>query len=97
MINYMNMEREEVYMKVREMTINELGLEDVAIDEKTNLARDFGIDSLDIIDLLIRIDMEFGINTGDNPKDIEMMCGGTISDIVNVVERLLKEKKLNNV
>lgn len=87
------MEREEIYSNVMELIVDELGLAGVEMDGSTSLSADLGVDSLDIIDVLIRIDGEYGINTGEKVDDIKTMTTGTISDMVDIVDRLIKEKE----
>jgi acyl carrier protein len=70
--------------KVREIIINELGVEPEKVTSEASFVEDLGADSLDTVELVMAFEEEFGIEIPD--EDAESLQ--TVGDAI----RYLKEK-----
>jgi len=70
--------------KVREIIINELGVEPEKVTAEASFVEDLGADSLDTVELVMAFEEEFGIEIPD--EDAESLQ--TVGDAI----RYLKEK-----
>lgn len=68
--------------KVNEIIANQLSIDPKKISEKTNIAEDLGADSLDLVEILMSLEDEFGISIPD--EAIPQIK--TISDIVAFID-----------
>ena len=73
--------------KVREMLANQLNIEVDKIDEKSRVIEDLGADSLDMIEMLMALEEEFGITFPDEKADSLK----TVGDIVKYIDSVKKE------
>ena len=68
--------------KVTEIIANQLSVEKGKITEATNIAEDLGADSLDLVEILMSLEDEFGVSIPDEAiPDIK-----TIKDVVNFID-----------
>ena len=67
------------YEKVKEIIVEQLGLDESEIKKETSF-EDLGLDSLDIVELLMAIEEEFEIEV--KAED----AGKTVSDLVKYIE-----------
>ena len=68
--------------KVTEIIANQLSVEKDKIKETTNIAEDLGADSLDLVEILMALEDEFGISIPDEAiPNIK-----TIKDVVDFIE-----------
>lgn len=68
--------------KVREILATQFGTDADSIDENTDIANDLGADSLDLVELVMSIEQEFGILISDETaKEIK-----TVGELVNYLE-----------
>lgn len=70
--------------KIKEILIDNLGLDEEMITLDANLVDDFGADSLDLVEIQLILQEEFDISI----KDEEMEAAGTVKDLI----KLIKEK-----
>ena len=80
------MSREEIEVKVKEIVAEKAGCEISEVNEQTNLEETLGMDTLDRVDLLMEIEIEFGITIPDD--DAYKVI--TTKDCVDLVEKLKK-------
>ena len=75
-----------VFDKVREILAEQLELEDVnALTEETDIAKDLGADSLDVVEMIMSIENEYGIViTDESISDLK-----TVGDVTKFVEKLV--------
>lgn len=73
--------------KVREMLANQLNIEVDKIDENSRVIEDLGADSLDMIEMLMALEEEFGITVPDDKADSLK----TVGDIVKYIDSVKKE------
>lgn len=53
--------RDEIFEKVRETLVDALGVDDDEVKESSTLLGDLGAESIDILDILFRLEKGFGI------------------------------------
>ena len=70
--------------KVREIIINELGVEAEKVTDEASFVEDLGADSLDTVELVMAFEEEFGLDIPD--EDAEQLR--TVGDAI----RYMKEK-----
>ena len=72
--------------KVQEMLAEALNLPVSKITADARIIDDLGADSLDVVELLSRLEDEFGITIPDD--DVENLA--TVQDVANEIEKLTK-------
>lgn len=72
--------------KVRELVAEQLGISKDSITEKSNIIEDLGADSLDVIEMLMTLEDEYGITIPD--EKISQIK--TIGQIVELIEECRK-------
>ncbi len=73
------MNKEEISLKIKEIIIDKIGLDDEEITNEANLQYDLGFDELDTIEVVMDIEKEYSIGI----SDIEL-------DSVNTFEQLVE-------
>jgi len=71
-----------VFDKIKEIIIEQLGVEDSDITAETSLTKDLEADSLDAVEIIMAIEEEYGIEIPDEEAE-NFSC---IGDIVKYVE-----------
>jgi len=79
------MTKEELIDRVRELIAEKLGLEVEDITEESDLVEDLDADSLDLVDLIMAIEDEFGVSIAD--EDVEKIK--TVGDIFKHLMQIL--------
>ncbi len=57
--------REEVYERVKEVLTEQLGIEEADIPEGASFQEDLDADSLDLVELMMELEDQFGIKISD--------------------------------
>ena len=73
--------------RVREIIINELGVEPEKVTNDASFVEDLGADSLDTVELVMAFEEEFGIEIPD--EDAEQMR--TVGDAIEYLEKNREE------
>lgn len=79
------MSRDEILEKVIEVTVNQLGVDKAEVEIKTAFIDDLGADSLDIVELVMALEEEFGLEIPD--EDAENIK--TVQDSVEYIQKKL--------
>ena len=69
--------------RVREIIVNELGVEPEKVTAEASFVEDLGADSLDTVELVMAFEEEFGIEIPD--EDAEKLQ--TVGDAVNYIQQ----------
>ena len=73
---------ENIEEKIKEITADQLGVEKLTLTLKTSFLTDLDADSLDIVELMMAIEEEFGIEISDEQTERIV----TIEDAVNFIK-----------
>lgn len=76
------MSSEEVYDKVKEVIVEQLGVADTAVSSEASFIDDLGADSLDIVELIMALEEEFDLEIPD--ADAEKIV--TVNDVVEYIK-----------
>jgi len=63
--------------------LDDMGFDVTEVTEESNLQDDLGFDSLDAVDLIVRIESDFGVEIPDSDAE---NCK-TVGDLLKVVEK----------
>ena len=76
------MAKEEIFDKLKELVVDQLGVEEDEVTMEATMQDDLGADSLDLVDLVMSVEEGFGVKVAD--EDLENIK--TVGDIVNYIE-----------
>lgn len=76
------MNPDAILEKVKEVIVDQLGVEEEMIKSDTSFIDDLGADSLDIVELIMSLEEEFDIQIPDN--DAEKIS--TVGDVVEYIK-----------
>ena len=77
------MQYEEIVKKVKEIIVDKLGVEESEVTESANFTNDLGADSLDVVELIMSVEDEFGLSISD--EDAANLT--TVGKIVEFIEK----------
>jgi acyl carrier protein len=80
------MERAEIESKMRELLVEELGLDEDKITMEATFEEDLEVDSLGVVELLMALEDNFGVQIPDE----EAESIGTVGQAVDIVEQKLQ-------
>ena len=72
--------------KIQEMLAEALNLPAEKVTADSKIVEDLGADSLDVVELLSRLDDEYGVTIPD--EDVESLA--TVGDVAAEIEKLMK-------
>lgn len=75
-----------MFEKVREMLAKQLNIKPEVVKPESDVVKDLGADSLDVVELLISLEDNYGVSI---PED-DVVNVKTVQDIVNMLEGLQK-------
>ncbi len=76
------MNTEEIFNKVKEIIVEQLGVAETAVVADASFIDDLGADSLDIVELIMALEEEFDIEIPD--ADAEKVV--TVNDVVEYIK-----------
>lgn len=72
-----------IFDKIKELIVEQLGVDEDEVTAEANIQDDLGADSLDIVDLIQTIEDEYDLSIPDEAvEEIK-----TVNDIVNYIEK----------
>lgn len=76
------MNTDEIFDKIKEIIIEQLGVNEDAVSTESSFIDDLGADSLDIVELIMALEEEFDIEIPDT--DAEKIV--TVGDVVEYIK-----------
>ena len=77
------MNPDAIFEKVKEVIVDQLGVEDEAVTAETSFIDDLGADSLDIVELIMALEEEFDLQIPDSEAEKISTVGDVIEYIKN--------------
>jgi len=81
------MEKQEIYQQITG-TLEELGLGATGITPEASLLRDLGLDSLDLAEFIMMMEMKFDISL---PFALIEQEGARIADLVSIIQHQINQ------
>lgn len=81
----MKASRDEIFVRLREILVDSFGLDAGAVTREAHLLEDLDLDSIDAIDLAVRLEEETGLKLDDD----ELRGVRRVDDIVEIVHTKL--------
>ena len=75
------METEEIFEKVKTVIVEQLGIDEANVRMESSFLDDLGADSLDIVEFIMAVEEEFGLEIPD--EDVEKIV--TVKDVVEYI------------
>ena len=75
------MDHDEIFDKVKEVIVDQLSVEEDDITEDASFVDDLGADSLDIVELVMALEEEFGISIPDEQAEKIKTVGDAVDFI----------------
>ena len=82
------MTEQEIVRKVNEVFVESFEIKKEALKPEAKIFNDLGLDSLDIVDLVVALQKKFGVTIRDDERVRNI---STLSDIYNFIQ-ILKDK-----
>ena len=80
------MSSEEIFEKIKNIIVEQLQVAETAVTEDASFIDDLGADSLDLVELIMALEEEFGIEIRDG--DAEKVV--TVGDVVSYIKENVK-------
>ena len=75
------MSAEEIFNKVKEIVIEQLGVAEAAVTLEASFIDDLGADSLDIVELIMALEEEFDLEIPDSDAEKVVSVGDVVDYI----------------
>lgn len=72
---------EEIFEKVKTVIVEQLGIDESSVRMESSFLDDLGADSLDIVEFIMALEEEFGLEIPD--EDVEKIV--TVKDVVEYI------------
>ena len=77
------MNPDAIFEKVKEVIVDQLGVEDESVTAETSFIDDLGADSLDIVELIMALEEEFDLQIPDS--EAEKIA--TVGDVIEYIKK----------
>lgn len=71
----------DIYSKVKEIVVEQLGVDEEEVNEQASFVDDLGADSLDIVELVMALEEEFDLEIPDEDAEKIKTVGDAVSYI----------------
>ena len=75
------MENEEIFEKIKEVIVEQLNVDEGDVAEEASFIDDLGADSLDIVELVMALEEQFGVSIPDEEAESIKTVGDAIKYI----------------
>ncbi|HHY69858.1 MAG TPA: acyl carrier protein [Bacillota bacterium] len=82
-----NLTEDKLFEEVKKIIVDQLGIEESLVTKEASFIDDLGADSLEIVDLIMAFESEFGITIPD--EDAENLT--TVKDAIEYLREHVKE------
>lgn len=72
----------DIFEKLKAIAVNQIGIDEEKVTLESDIIKDLGLDSLDIVDMLMSVEETFGVTIDDG--DVAEMK--TVADVVKFIE-----------
>ncbi|HEY5468268.1 MAG TPA: acyl carrier protein [Coriobacteriia bacterium] len=79
------MDRDELFEKIKGVIVEQLGVDEDDVAEDASFVDDLGADSLDIVELVMALEEEFGVSIPDEQAEKIKIVGDAVDFIVENV------------
>jgi acyl carrier protein len=79
------MEHEEIFEKVKEVIVEQLNVEEDDVTEDAAFVDDLGADSLDIVELVMALEEQFGVSIPDEQAEKIKTVGDAVGFIAESI------------
>ena len=73
--------REEVFERVKEVLVEQLGVDESQITDEASFAEDLDADSLDLVELIMELEDQFGVKISDEDAQSIQTVGQAVDFI----------------
>ena len=77
----MSLEKEAIFKKLQLIISNQLGIDTSTIEETSDFSKELGADSLDVVELVMAFEEEFGIEIPDDAAETIQSFGDAVKFI----------------
>ena len=72
----------DIFEKLKAIAVNQIGIDEEKVAPESDIIKELGLDSLDIVDMLMSVEETFGVTIDDG--DVAEMK--TVADVVKFIE-----------